>query len=245
VRRTALLLALCIFPAFLPLTARAQNTSIEGQILKSDGTPWPNLEVDLTNAETGDHYKLTTDNAGRYSQWGLRPGTYRISLVDARDPSFSYSETHVLHGPAENEVSINFSKNSGVGRGHSGTPDEEDAARFAAMKAHFNAGTGAIQDAETLRSQLATAPSDRKTELQQKVAADCQSAIEQFRLAEQTDSRMDARTHAMILSHLADAYDIAGQDDDAVGSYEKALALSPEATAYQISRSCKRVAPSG
>jgi Flp pilus assembly protein TadD len=233
VRRTALLLALCIFPAFLPLTARAQNTSIEGQILKSDGTPWPNLEVDLTNAETGDHYKLTTDNAGRYSQWGLRPGTYRISLVDAHDSSFSYSETHVLHGPAENEVSINFSKNSGVGRGHSGTPDEEDAARFAAMKAHFNAGTGAIQDAETLRSQLATAPSDRKTELQQKVAADRQSAIEQFRLAEQADSQMDARTHAMILSHLADAYDIAGRDDDAVGSYEKALALSPEATAYQ------------
>ena len=37
----------------------------------------------------------------------------------------------------------------------------------------------------------------------------------------------------MILSHLADAYEIAGQDDDATSAYERAIALSPEATAYQ------------
>ena len=37
----------------------------------------------------------------------------------------------------------------------------------------------------------------------------------------------------MIWSHLADAYDFAGDTDSAISSYQKAIALAPEAVDYQ------------
>ena len=227
------MLILAAFAVLFPSVAAAQSTSISGQILKSDGTPWANLLVEILNTETGEHYAITTDKDGRYSQQGLRPGIYKISLVDKNDSTFAYSETHLLHGSAENDVSINFSKQASLAHTHSGSADEEDAARFDAVKAHFNAGVGAMRDAETLRLQLAAAPPGQKSEIQAKLAADYLAAISEFQRAEQSDPRLDAKTHAMIFSNLANAYDFSGEAGMAIIFYEKAIALSPAAVEYQ------------
>lgn len=232
-QRTALLLMLAAFALLFPTVAAAQTTSVSGQVLKSDGTPWTNLDVNILNTETGEHYAITTDKDGRYSQQGLRPGIYKVSLVDKNDSSFAYSETHFLHGAAENDVSIIFSKQASLAHAHSGSTDEEDAARFDAVKAHFNAGAGAMREAEELRSQLAAAPPDRKADIQPKLASDYQTAIEEFQLAEQADPRLDAKTHAMILSNLGNAFDFSGDADSAIVFYEKGIALSPDAVEYQ------------
>ena len=98
---------------------------------------------------------MKTGKDGRYSQWGLRPGVYKISLVDPKNASFAYSEAHTLHGAAENDVSINFGSSSQSPSAVAHTPDEEDAKQFAIVKSHFNAGAGAMYDAQTLRAQLA------------------------------------------------------------------------------------------
>lgn len=232
-QRTAAMLILAAFAVLFPSVAAAQSTSVSGQILKSDGTPWANLLVEILNTETGEHYAITTGKDGRYSRQGLRPGIYKISLVDKSDSTFAYSETHLLHGSAENDVSINFSKQVSVAHTHSGSADEEDAARFDAVKAHFNAGVGAMHDAETLRSQLSAAPPGQKSEIQAKLAADYQAAIAEFQRAEQSDPRLDAKTHAMIFSNLANAYDFSGEAGMAIIFYEKAIALSPAAVEYQ------------
>jgi tetratricopeptide (TPR) repeat protein len=247
--RIAICLALATLSLGLPVATAAQTTAVSGQILKSGGASWTNLRVEILNVATGEVYAVTTDKDGRYSQWGLRPGPYKISLVDRSNPSFAYSETHDLRGPEENDVSINFSRSPAPARGQRGSDREEDAARFNAVKAHFNSATGAMQDAESLCAELPAAPPDQRSEIQRKLAADYQTAIEQFQLAEQAGPRLDANTHAMVLNNLANAYDFSGNAADAISTYERAVELSPEAVAYenlaklQANRTVTRAAP--
>jgi len=63
--------------------------------------------------------------------------------------------------------------------------------------------------------------------------SDYKRAIREFRLAEQADSPTDEKNLAVIWGHLGEAYQYAGQYDDAIHSYEKAVAIRPEAWYYQ------------
>ncbi len=210
----------------MPGGAQAQNTALEGQVIAADGMPWAGLDVVLVSTDTGERHTLKTGNDGRYSLFGLRPGVYKISLVDENDKTFEYSETRTLRGKVPNDVSVNFSTASGsAASALARAPDEENAARFAAVKLHFNKGLGAMDDAKLLRAQ--TAAADRT-----KINSDYQMAIAEFELAERADPRMDAKTRAMIEAHIGEAHDFAGDGDGAIAAYEKAIELAPDAVEF-------------
>jgi tetratricopeptide (TPR) repeat protein len=232
-RFLTLFLALVLLALLSPRAAFSQTTSISGRILKADSAPWPSLTVEILNVSTNEHHTVTTDKSGRFEQWGLREGTYKISLLDPANPTFSYSETHDLRGPAENVIVIDFSKNAASAQSQPSSPNDADSVRFNAVKSHFNAATGAMREAEQLRAQLAATPPDQKSEIEQQLAADYNFAIENLRQAEAADPRLDPKTHAMILSHMANAYDFSGASADAIANYEKSVALSPDAVAYE------------
>jgi tetratricopeptide (TPR) repeat protein len=210
----------------------AQNTSVGGQISRSDGSPWGALSLSILNTETGELHTVRTDKDGRYALWGLRPGIYKITLSDPNDKTFSYSETHTLHGADQTDVSVNFSKLN-LGGDARQKNEEQDAAKFNLVKGEFNSGLGAMLDAESLRKDLSTAPDGNREEIKRRLNADYQTAIEKFQSAEATESPINTKTHAMILAHLGEAYYFAGRYDAAVDAYQKAAALQPDAVEYE------------
>jgi tetratricopeptide (TPR) repeat protein len=231
-RRLIPVCSIAAMALFLATIAAAQATSVSGQIIAPDGTPWVDLDVNIQNMSTGLHFDVKTGKDGRYAQWGLPPGIYKITIYD-RSKSFAYSEIHVLRGTNENDVSANFSKNIETARTEAQKKVQEEDNTFNNVKEHLNKGVGAMYDAQALRAQLATAPADKKGLLQDKLSSDYQTAVGEFQLAEQADSPTDVKTHAMIWGHLGEVYDYAGKYDDATSAYQKAVALRPEPVYYQ------------
>ncbi len=213
--------------------AAAQNTSVSGQIIAPDGTPWVDLDVTIQNTDTGQHFEVKTDKDGRYNQQGLPPGVYRITIYDRRSTRFMYTEVRTLHGSQENDVSANFGKNIDTTYSEGQTRAAEQDISFNKVKAHLIAGVGALYASDAVRKQLATTPADQKGALQEKLNCDYQTAIREFHLAEQADSPTDAKNHAMIWAQLGEAYDYAGQFADAANAYQKAIALRPGALYFQ------------
>jgi tetratricopeptide (TPR) repeat protein len=220
--------ALCLASIAAP-----QNTSLSGQITAPDGRPWVGIEVNIENTNTGQHFEVKTDKDGRYVQLGLPPGVYKITISDRRNKSFTYSEIHTLHGTQENDVSANFSKNIQESSFEAQTKDGLEDSKFNNVKAHVNAGVGAMYDSGMLRMQLATTPADQRGPLNEKLSADCETAIREFSLAENFDPLTRVKNHAMIWAHLGEAYECAGLYDDATNAYQKAVSLRPEAEYYE------------
>ena len=216
----------------LATIATAQTTSVSGQIIAPDGTPWADIDVIIQNTNTGQHFEVKTDKDGRYTKLGLLPGVYKITIYDRRSKWFTYSEIHTFHGKPENDVSANFNKSSETAHPVQKKIDGEEN-RFNDVKAHVEVGLGAMYDSDTLRTQLASTPGDQKGPIQDKLNSDYQTAIREFQQAEQAESPSNVKNLAGIWARLGDAYDYAGQYDDAINAYQKAVALQPEVAYYQ------------
>jgi tetratricopeptide (TPR) repeat protein len=89
-----------------------------------------------------------------------------------------------------------------------------------------------MNDSAQVRQQLASAPADQKSALQDKLKADGQTAVTEFQQAEQGASPKDAKNHALIWANLGQAYDTAGNFNDAAGAYQKAVDLQPQPNYY-------------
>src|SRR5258707_9226491 len=228
------LIPICSIPAIallLATIAAAQTTSVSGEIIARGGTRWVDLEVHIQNTNSGQGCDVKTDKDGRYTQQGLSPGVYKITIYDRRSKWFTYSEIHTLGGPQGKDVSANFNKN--IETAHPRAQRKAEDNEFFDVTVHFETGLGAMYDSDSLRTQLATTPADQKGPLQDKLNSDYQTAIGEFQLAEQAGSPTDVKNHAMIWGHLGEAYDYAGKYDDATNAYQKAVALRPEVVYYQ------------
>jgi tetratricopeptide (TPR) repeat protein len=234
-RRSIPICSVLVVVLSLATIAAAQATSVTGQIIAPDGAPWVDINVIIQNTNTGEHFDVKTDRNGRYTQLGLPPGVYKITIYDRRSKSFTYSEIHTLHGKQENDVSLNFKKDIGTAQLGAQKRIEGEENKFNDVKAHLDAGIGAMYDSDSLRTQLATTPDDQKGPIQGKLNSDYQTAIREFQLAEQADSPTDVKNLAQIWNQLGEAFVYAGQYDDAINAYEKAAALGfrPELPYYQ------------
>ncbi|MGC2421948.1 MAG: carboxypeptidase regulatory-like domain-containing protein [Candidatus Acidiferrales bacterium] len=218
--------------------AAAQMTSVSGQIIDLDGKPWANIDVIIQNTSNGQTFDAKTDKDGRYTQLGLPPGSYKLTVQSEPDETghrFMYSEMHSFQGGQDNEVSINFEKLKQAA--HPDQEKEKEAQneankKFNNMKAEFNAGVAAMDDASTLRAQLATTPTADKGPIQDKLNADYKTAIGDFQQAEQADSPTDVKNQAMFWNDLGVAYEYAGQYDNSIDAYQKAISLQPQAPYY-------------
>ena len=225
---TALALALLL----ATIAVGQGSTRVDGQIFDIQGKPWVGITVVL-KSESGQAYTLKTDKDGKFSQLLPTGGNYAISVVyDPNKPS--YTEPHTIHAGESNDITINFKD---VAAQQAANPDEQKKAEEAAnsfkgMKVHFDAGVAAMSDSNTLRQQLASAPADQKSAIQDKLNADAQTAVTEFQQAEQATSAKDVKNHALVWANLGEAYDAAGKYDDAATAYQKAIDLQPTAPYY-------------
>ena len=224
-------LAVCLAWAAI---AAAQNASISGQVLDPDGKPWPAVTVSI-KSDVGRTYTLTTDKDGKFSQIGLTPGMYTVTFLNPpRLPSPGYQIQRQVSSSQENDFSVNFAK---IAAQQGANPEEqkkreEAQSAFKNMKAHVDAGVAALSDADQLKQQLKAATADQKSGIQDKMNADYQTAITELQQAEQAVGAKDTKNHAVILSNLGIAQNLAGHYDDSISSYQKAIDLNPQPGYY-------------
>jgi len=220
---------------FLATVASAQSGRVTGQLLDKDGKPWAGVTVTL-KSDSGRTYTLKTDNNGRYSQIGLTPGLYTFSFTDQAS-GLNYQEQHQVSSGEGNDFTTDLKKLMESGK--AGPSEEQQKAqkdqqdKFKAMQGHFNAGRAALDDYDATKKLLATTPADQKQALQDKMAQDAKTAVSEMTLAEEGVQPKDTKNHAVVWSNLAQAYDKAGQNQEAVDAYQKAIDLQPSAGIYQ------------
>jgi len=228
----ALVLAL-LFAA----VAAAQNTGqVVGDIKDTNGRPYPDVSVEIKNPETGKVFNTKTDKSGQFTQVGVPPGEYVVTLTNAKD-QLNFSVRFKVESGKDNGFNLNFKEMAGkLGpTAEEKAKKEEEENKFKNMKAHFDTGKAALDDADAQRaklSQMKTAPADQKAPIQDKLNTDLQTAITEFTSAEQGVAPKDTVPHATVWSNLGLAYEYAGRYEEAVNAFQKSADLVPKAPTY-------------
>ena len=231
-RRLITACAALVMFLLLATIAGAQTGRAMGQVFDRDGKPWADITITI-KSDSGRTFTVKTDKNGKFSQIGLTGGLYTFTLTDTAG-TLSFTEKHQIGADGDTEVDFNF-KQLAAQAGPSPEEQkkrEESANKFKEMASHFNAGKAALDDAEGLRKQLAAAPADQKSALQDKMKTDYDTAITELQQAEQGVLPKDVKNHAVVWSTLGQAYDREDRFDDAAGAYQKAIEQNPQPSYY-------------
>ena len=89
----------CLLLIFIPLgKAQLMTTgTINGTVTDTSGAVIPQAAIAITNTDTGVVVNTVSNNAGSFSQVGLQPGTYKLSVT--RTGFNTYNETGIYLGP--------------------------------------------------------------------------------------------------------------------------------------------------
>lgn len=225
-----------VLALFFAVMAAAQyNGRLDGQVLDLQGKPYPNVIVKLTNTETGQVFTLKTGKDGRIVQLGMKGGLYEVTVTNEAD-HLNYRQQFRIKEGDENTLDLNFKEimaQQAASNPEDAKKKEEEDSKFKNMQGHFRAGAAAMNDASDLKRQLLTAPADQKDALQEKRAAICQNAINEYQLAEQAISPKDLANHSTVWFNMGIAYECVGHNDDAANAFQKSIDLKPSAGAYR------------
>jgi tetratricopeptide (TPR) repeat protein len=230
------LLALLMGTMFMlaPVASAQQLTRLSGTVLDFDAKPYPGMVITITNKGNATKYTVTTDKDGKFVQNGLPIGTYDVNF---KKDNIDYTETMQINGSMAETgaiLNVNF-KDVAAKTGYdvnAVAKRKEAEAKFAEMKTHFDNGVHAMDDANTLKQQLRTAPADQKGTIEASLNTDYQTAITEFEQAQQGTLEKDPNL-PLILGDLGAAYDAAGKYDQAIDALQKAAAIKPTGAIYQ------------
>ena len=217
--------------AFLLLfagSAAAQGNNVTGQVIGLDGNPLPNATITIKN-DTGRTFTTKTDSKGNFIQVGVPDGVYTVSLASPAVPQ-GFTTQFQASGSNNQPWNINLKEIAAASGGSEKAAAEKEA--FNNMKQHFDAATTAMNDADAIKKQLATAPADQKSDLTSKMNAAYQTALTEYTAAEQGVNAKDTGNHALIWASIGRADDATSKYADAATAYQKAIDLKPTADYY-------------
>lgn len=226
--------ALALALAFAAVAAAQGTGRLNGEVKDKDGNPWEGVTVEVKSKDTGQTYTLKTDKSGKFTQLGLRSGIYTITIISEKD-NLNYPTPFQVQDGQENNFSADFKKiiaENAAAHPEEVAKKEEAEDKFKMMKAHFDAGVTAMNDANDVAKQLKTAASDQKSALQQKRTSDCETAATEFKQSEEGVGLKDVGNHSMVWGNLGGAYECAGRFDDAVTAFQNAIDLKPQPAYY-------------
>jgi tetratricopeptide (TPR) repeat protein len=213
--------------------AAAQDSAIAGQIMDVAGKPWADISVQIVS-DQGVKSETKTDKNGKYSFNNIRSGEYTISvtLPGQKDP---YVPGKVKAGGGQTvPVDLNFKDIVGKqGKEYEAAKQkqEEEKQKFQGMKAHFDAGTAALDQAKQAKDAMLKAPADQREALKPNVTSLNEKAVTEFEAAKAAAPEKDPNQQ-LIMARLGDAYDAAGRSDDAIAAYKRAIELKPSFAYY-------------
>jgi len=213
--------------------AAAQDSGIAGQIMDVAGKPWAEIPVQIVS-DQGVKSETKTDKNGKYSFNNIRAGEYTISvtLPGQKDP---YVPGKVKAGAGQTvPVDLNFKDIVGKqGKEYEAAKQkqEEEKQKFQGMKAHFEAGTAALDQAKQAKDAMMKAPADQREALKPNVTSLNEKAVTEFEAAKAAAPEKDPNAQ-LIMARLGDAYAAAGRPDDAIAAYKRAIELKPSFAYY-------------
>jgi tetratricopeptide (TPR) repeat protein len=225
---------LFVFLLFAGVAAAQGNNQINGQVLDQQGKPMPDATVTLKSEDTGQVVTLHTDKNGKFVQVGLKAGVYDIGVTATTTQLPPYAEKLQVKEGESGTLVINFKDiMEKYNNSEEGKKREEEQNNFKNMKAHFDAGVAAMNDATALQTQIRTAAADQKSALQQKRTADCQTAATEFDQASKGVNAKDVNNTSTVWGNLGAADECIGKYDDAASAFQKAAEVKPSAGAYR------------
>jgi tetratricopeptide (TPR) repeat protein len=212
----------------LAVSSFAQMGRITGEVRDSNGNPFGELTVKIKSNDFGTTYELKTDKKGEFAQGGLRLGLYTITFISQGTTVY---EVEAMVKTGDNpHVFVNFkeliAKDAAAQK-----KMEEERVKFDDMKTHFDTGVVALTEVRTLNAQIQRTPAAERAPLQGRLEQLQQLAITEFEAAQKMAAEKDPNLHK-IQANLAQAYELASRYDDAVGAYQKAIALKPDPGYY-------------
>jgi len=220
----ALVLAIMPLATLLGSSAAAQSGNhLAGTVYDPDGKPLANVTLVFKNETTHHVFTVTTDAKGRYSTPAdMDSGTWDIDVKDQSGNVIFETGVKVSGGQ-------DFTQDIRVVISAQQKQQQADAKKFAGMKADFDAGVAAYNQGIDIQKQLAQAPADQKDALQAQLTQFADTAVKSFQTALTELSSTDSNRH-IVLYRLAQAYDLEGNFDQSVASYQQAIATFPPPT---------------
>lgn len=227
---SAILLAFLI--AAVPAT-HAQDR-VDGQVLGFDGKPLANGTVQLKSVDTGQSFSMKTDKNGKFIQLGVTAGKFDMTVLNDKGVVV-YKVQIIVKAGEENTQNINLKELAAAqaaANPEAEKKQQEAENKMKDLKAQFDAGRNAINDAIVLKKQIATAPADQKASLGEKLNTDVQAAVTSFKTAEGDVGEKDVNNHATVSAMLGEAYQMAGEYPESVDAYQKSLGFKPSGSVY-------------
>jgi tetratricopeptide (TPR) repeat protein len=228
----AALLLLCgLVPAAPPVTAQSM-AGVSGVVTDLEGKPLADVTVIFKSPDTGLSYTSKTDKNGHYSQVGMRPGLYDVTLKQ-KDQIIFTTKQPITPAP-DNVFDIPFkeyARKESPEEAAARKKQEEEHQKFQGMKAHFDAGRAKADAAQQLRTEIAKAPADQRAPMQEKLKGLYQDALTEFQQSQQAASDKDPNLH-VVWYNLGDTYDRMGKYQEAAEAYQKAIDLKPDVAGY-------------
>ena len=223
----ALLLAVLI-----PRAAAQNDGVVRGQIMDVTGKPWADMGIQLVS-DQGAKQDTKTDKSGNYSFRGLKPGIYSVFVI-LPAPNKPYESKVQVQSGAEAKADINFKDvvaKQGSAAAEQIKKQEEEKAKFEGMKQHFTAGAALLDQERKAKEDAGKAPADQRDAAKAKVTDLSNQAVAEFTAAQKAATEKDTNQH-IIWAKLAEAYDLAGRNDDAINAYQQAIAAKPDVPGY-------------
>lgn len=235
----SVLLTAVLVAALASLTApraAAQNGSISGQVMDMNGKPWAGLTLQATS-DQGAKQTAKTDNDGKYTIAGLRPGTYLVTIAafpPPNDKQQAYDLTKVrVESGGDAKADANFKDilaKQPVAQEQMKKQTEEKE-RIEGLKSHVAAGDAIIAQEKQARTDAQKAPADQRDAAKQKLLDLSNQAVAEFQAAQKTLKENDPNA-ALVWYKLGESYDTANRNEEAADAYQQAIKLKPDVPGY-------------
>jgi len=118
------LAALLCSVGFLPARSQTVGAPAEGKVTQ-EGKPLPNVQVVLTNADTGKVYKTKTDKSGNFAVLGVPYGNYQVDVLGEKGEKLFTEKTGLGTGntSSTNVLNINIPAGGAAPDNKFGLPD--------------------------------------------------------------------------------------------------------------------------
>lgn len=221
-----------LLSVLVPRAAAQGDGVVRGQILDVTGKPWADMGMQIVS-DQGVKQDTKTDKTGNYSFRNLKPGVYSVFVI-LPAPNKPYESKIQVQSGNEAKVDVNF-KDVIAKQGSAATEQikkqEEEKAKFEGMKQHFSAGAALLEEERKAKEEVGKAPADQRDAAKAKVTDLSNQAVAEFTAAQKAATEKDTNHH-IIWAKLAEAYDLAGRNDDAINAYQQAIAAKPDVPGY-------------
>jgi tetratricopeptide (TPR) repeat protein len=216
--------------------AAAQNDGkITGQLIDFDGNPFANLPIKL-KSDQGTVTESKTGPDGKFSFTGLKNGKYTFS-VQPPQMANSFDVPVEVRGDGTPPVNLNFKEilekqnPDAAAKYHQQQAEQK---KFAGMKEQFAKGVALLDQERAANADLKDpkkTPPDQKDAAKAKVKDLSTQAVAAFQEGLKAAPEKDPNIH-LFWARMGEAYDLAGDNDDAINAYQQAIAAKPDNASY-------------